>query len=65
MKLLKGWMGIGKDKDKNAKNAKGSVFAPLLGKQEGVKANALHPGALDANVVPSVGLEWMDEKDQK
>ena len=63
MNLLKGWLGIGKEK--NTAGKKTSVFAPLMGKQEAVKANALHPGALDANVIPATGLEWMDEKNQK
>ena len=63
MNLLKGWLSIGRDK--NTKGKKISVFAPLMGKQDATKANALHPGALDANVIPSAGLEWMDEKNQK
>ncbi len=62
MKWLKGWLGIGKDQTTGKKT---SVFAPLLGKQDPAKTNALHGGGMDANVVPNTGLEWMDEKNQK
>lgn len=64
MNLLKGWLGIGKDQPKEKKP--GTVFAPLMGRQEASKANGFRPGGgMDANVVPSPGLEWMDEKEQK
>lgn len=63
MKILKGWLNIG---DKKPKETKGStVFAPFPGMSGASKISIASGRALDANVVPSTGLEWMDEKNQK
>lgn len=58
---LKGWLGIGKEKTKGKAN---TVYAPA-GNMDVRKMNAPGRGGMDANVVPSAGLEWMDEKNQK
>jgi len=58
---LKGWLGIGKNK---AKDKPVTVYAPV-GNLDARKINAPGKGGMDASVVPSTGLEWMDEKNQK
>lgn len=63
MNLLKGWLSIGSKKPKETKGA--TVYAPLPGMSEVPKISIASGRAMDANVVPSTGLEWMDEKNQK
>ncbi|MBQ3223867.1 MAG: hypothetical protein IJC54_05355 [Clostridia bacterium] len=59
---LKGWLGIGKDK--NGKGKPNTVYAPV-GNMDARKMTSPNRGGMDATVVPSTGLEWMDEKNQK
>lgn len=61
LSLIKGWLGLGK---KNAKGKNAAVYAPMYGKVDNVQIRPAG-GGMDANVVPSAGLEWMDEKNQK
>jgi len=66
MKILKGWLSIGGKKDKqDPAGKKNRVFAPFPGMNEAAKISPFGGRAMDANVVPSTGLEWMDEKNQK
>lgn len=56
---LKGWLGIGKEKTKGKAN---TVYAPIPDTRTTAVPGR---GGMNANVVPSAGLEWMDEKNQK
>ena len=67
MKLFEKLFGGGrKESARNRKRSKpgNDVFAPIPGTQEFARMNSLHPGALNANVIPKLNLEWMNEKNQ-
>lgn len=66
MKLFKKWFGRGKDESAGKRSGRpgNDVFAPIPGTQEFARMNSLHPGALNASVIPKLDLEWMNEKNQ-